>query len=107
MYTKDEFNKYYLAGKAIAEPIHVDIDLQSCDTTFYCDEDSNMTGFIYPIKLSGIDETTALFVSDTPSLLLHDGNGDIDYQDLTFCDRCWYIGYSDYVKFVKQHSFTV
>lgn len=55
MYTKDEFNKYYLAGKAIAEPIHVDID----------------------------------------------------YQDLTFCDRCWYIGYSDYVKFVKQHSFTV
>ena len=88
MYTKDEFNKYYLAGKAIAEPIHVDIDLQSCETTFYCDEDGNMTGSIYPIKLSGIDKTTALFVSDTPSLLLHDGNGDIDCQDLTFCDRC-------------------
>lgn len=34
MYTKDEFNKYYLTGKAIAEPIHVDIDLQSCKTTF-------------------------------------------------------------------------
>lgn len=46
MYTKDEFNKYYLAGKAIAEPIHVNIDLQSCETTFYCDEDGNMTGFI-------------------------------------------------------------
>lgn len=35
MYTKDEFNKYYLAGKAIAEPIHVAIDLHSCGTTFY------------------------------------------------------------------------
>lgn len=107
MYTKDEFNKYYLAGKAIAEPIHVAIDLHSCDTIFYCDKDGNMTGFIYPIKLSGIDKHTALFVSYTQNKLLHDGNGDIDYQDSTFYDRCWYIGYSDYVKFVKQQSFTV
>ena len=107
MYTKDEFNKYYLAGKVIAEPIHTRVDLHSCDTIFYCDKDGNMTGFIYPIKLSGSGNIICLFVSDIPNKLLHDGNGDIDCQDLTFHDRCWYIGYSDYVKFVKQQSFKV
>ena len=107
MYTKDEFNKYYIAGKAIAEPIHVAIDLHSCGTTFWEDSDGNMTGFIYPIKLSGIDKTTALFVSDTPSLLLHDGNGDIDCDDLTFYERCWYIDYDDYVRYNKALVFKV
>lgn len=106
MYTKDEFNKYYLAGKAIAEPIHVAIDLHSCGTIFYYDKEGNMTGFIYPIKLiSG--ELSALFVSDIPNELLHDSNGSIECQDLSFNNRCWYICYNDYVKYKSNQSFKV
>ena len=61
MYTKDEFNKYYVVGEAIEEPIHTKIDLHSCNTFFYSDADGNMTGFFYPIEgLSG--ETFGLFV---------------------------------------------
>lgn len=107
MYTKDGFNKYYVVGKAIAEPIHVDIDLHSCETIFYSDADGNMTGFIYPIEgLSG--ETFGLFVSDARHKYLHDGKGDINCTDDRFDNRCWYIGYDDYVKYKKvSHSFKV
>lgn len=47
MYTKYEFNKYYLGGEVIEEPIHVKVDLNQCGTAFLYGEDGNMTGFIF------------------------------------------------------------
>lgn len=107
MYTKYEFNKYYLGGEVIEEPIHVKVDLNQCGTVFPHGKDGNMTGFIYPIKMYLSGDLYALFVSDIPNELLHDGNGCIDYQNLYFYNRCWYIEYNDYIYYKNKKIFRV
>lgn len=106
MYKKYELDKYFIDGELIDTPIYTKVDLNQCDTDFFSDSNGNMTGFIFPFRgKSG--KCFALFVSDTPSILLHDGNCSIDCPDSRFDYRCWYIGYSDYLKFVKQQGFIV
>lgn len=107
MYTKDEFYKYYIDGKAKGIPIHTTVDLSKCGTVFYRDCDGVFTGTIYPIESIHSDRVYAMFVSDTPNVLLHKGNADIDCPDNRFYERCWYIKYEDYIYYSVNKGFKV
>lgn len=107
MYTKDEFYKYYIDGKAKGTPIHANVDLNKCGTAFYRHLNGVFTGTIYPIESTKSDKAYAMFVSDTTNIHFHDGNGGIDCSDTRFYERCWYITYKDYIYYKDNKGFKV
>jgi hypothetical protein len=107
MYTKDEFYKYYIDGKAKGVPIHTTVDLNKCGTAFYKQINGVFTGTIYPIESKQSDKVYAMFVSDTTDIHLHDGNTGIDCPDDRFYGRCWYINYKDYIHYKGKKGFKV